>query len=121
MSYYTTTRGSLISRLSRTLRSEESRYAPRHHTLGGVCKQWWGLEVASRAYNKRVQSWQQAEDENYIWSSEKNIDHMQELQSCMAEHDRIELAFQKTNKIRGSVKAGGVFGSHDRARDIGKG
>ena len=72
--------------------------------MGGVCKQWWGLEVASRAYNKRVQSWQQAEDENYIWSSEKNIDHMQELQSCMAEHDRIELAFQKLTRSEEALR-----------------
>ena len=45
MSYYTTTQGSLIPRLLRTLRSKESRYAPRHDTLGGLSKQAWG-EVA---------------------------------------------------------------------------
>jgi hypothetical protein len=45
MLYYTTTRVSLIPRLSRTLRSEESRYAPRHDTLGGLSKQEWG-EIA---------------------------------------------------------------------------
>ena len=42
MSNYNTKRVSLIPRLSRTLWSGESRYAPRHSTLGGLSKQEWG-------------------------------------------------------------------------------
>ena len=47
MSNYNTKRVSLIPRLSRTLWSCESRYAPRHSTLGGLSKQEWGAIATS--------------------------------------------------------------------------
>ena len=47
MSKYNTKRVSLIPRLSRTLWSGESRYAPRHSTLGGLSKQEWGAIATS--------------------------------------------------------------------------
>ena len=47
MSNYNSKRVSLIPRLSRTLWSCESRYAPRHSTLGGLSKQEWGAIATS--------------------------------------------------------------------------
>ena len=47
MSNYNTKRVSLIPRLSQTLWSCESRYAPRHSTLGGLSKQEWGAIATS--------------------------------------------------------------------------
>jgi hypothetical protein len=56
--------------------------------------------------NKRLHAWRQADEENYMRSSEKIREHMQEFHSCMTECDRIDLALAKLSNFQEAELSG---------------
>ena len=106
MNKLTTKRPSRIPRLLRSGKTEEVTYVSRHSVLCGGSKPRWGLEVATQVVNKRLHAWQQADEENYMKSSEEIGEHMQEFHSCMTECDRIELALAKLSNFQEAELSG---------------
>ena len=79
MNKFMTMRPSRIPRMTRSVKTAEVTYVSRHSVLGGGSKPRWGLEVNTQVVNKRLHAWQQADEENYMRSSEEIGEHMQEF------------------------------------------